>query len=236
MATDAQIAANRTNAQASCGPITAEGKARASRNALSSGLYSQADFVLPDEHAIYAEFCANFQSDLVPEGAVEQTLAAEIIHAAWRLRRCSAVEAGMTCEVDPMLDPETAKIQQAVDRARTQAHRAFNRAIAELRRLQTERQFRAEFLPEDFDTENLGLVSYKEIAPALRKLSRAEEQTSMDQAMNQMMAQINRPLPTLPPEKLGSFCARNAPCTCGSGIKYKRCCGVGTPAVLNHAA
>jgi hypothetical protein len=232
MPTDAQIAANRTNAQASSGPTTAEGKSRSSRNALSSGLYSQADFVLPGEHGIYAEFCAGFHSDLVPEGAVEQTLAAEVIHAAWRLRRCSAVEGGMNCEVDPMLDPAAAKTQQAVDRARTQAHRAFHRATAELRRLQTERQFRAEFLPEDFDTENLGLASYKEIAPALRKLSRAEEQMSMDY----VKAEINRPLPTLPPEKLGSFCARNAPCTCGSGIKYKRCCGTGAPAILNQAA
>jgi hypothetical protein len=236
MATDAQIAANRTNAQASSGPITAEGKSRASRNALSSGLYSQADFVLPGEHGIYAEFCANFQSDLVPEGAVEQTLAAEIIHAAWRLRRCSAVEAGMSYDIDPMLDPDAAKTQQSVDRARVQAHRAFHRATAELRRLQTERQFRAEFLPEDFDTESLGLASYKEIAPALRKLRRAEEQTVMNDAMSEMMQQINRPLPTLPPEKSGSFCARNAPCTCGSGIKYKRCCGVGSPGILNNAA
>jgi len=78
MATDAQIAANRTNApekesprpyprntesrksSPGQGPITAGGKARASRNALSSGLYLQADFVLPGEHGIYAEFCANF--------------------------------------------------------------------------------------------------------------------------------------------------------------------------------
>jgi uncharacterized protein YecA (UPF0149 family) len=142
----------------------------------------------------------------------------------------------MNCDIDPMVDPDAATTQQAVDRARTQAHRAFHRATAELRRLQTERQFRAEFLPEDFDTENLGLASYKEIAPALRKSSRAQDQTSINdsmeqQAMDYVMAEINRPLPTLPPEKSGSFCARNAPCTCGSGIKYKRCCGTGAPAI-----
>jgi hypothetical protein len=29
---------------------------------------------------------------------------------------------------------------------------------------------------------------------------------------------------------------RNAQCPCGSGIKYKRCCGEGAPPVLNKAA
>src|SRR5690348_15483212 len=38
MATDRQLAANRTNAKASTGPRTSEGRARASRNARSHGL------------------------------------------------------------------------------------------------------------------------------------------------------------------------------------------------------
>jgi len=29
---------------------------------------------------------------------------------------------------------------------------------------------------------------------------------------------------------------RNAPCPCGSGAKYKRCCGKDAPPVLNRAA
>ena len=29
--------------------------------------------------------------------------------------------------------------------------------------------------------------------------------------------------------------ARNQPCPCGSGVKYKRCCGRNAPAVLNSA-
>jgi uncharacterized protein YecA (UPF0149 family) len=29
---------------------------------------------------------------------------------------------------------------------------------------------------------------------------------------------------------------RNAPCPCGSGNKYKRCCGKDAPPVLNRAA
>ena len=44
------------------------------------------------------------------------------------------------------------------------------------------------------------------------------------------------------PASPGSFCEkpkltpRNATCPCGSGNKYKRCCGKDAPPVLNQAA
>jgi hypothetical protein len=205
MATDAQIAANRLNAQASTGPRTEEGKSRSSRNAVSSGLYSSGDFVRPEEQDLYSEFCAGFQADLAPNGAIEQTLSAEIVHAAWRLRRCSVIEAGMA--PDGELDPTLSPIQQAVDRARAQAQRSFHRATSELRRFQTERQLRVARLPADFDTSTVGLANCKDIIPKLPIT-----------------------IPTQPAT------GRNSPCTCGSGVKFKRCCGKGSPAILNDAA
>jgi hypothetical protein len=231
MATEAQIAANRINAQASTGATTAAGKARSSRNALSTGLFSRGDFVLPDEQAQYAEFCASFQTHLEPEGPIEQTLTAEIIHAAWRMRRCSAVAAGLTGSLDPMVDPAAAQTQQAVDRARNDAHRAFQRSLSELRRLQTERQFRTESFPEDFDPPALGIASFKDMAPAL-----------MIDTQRQLLLQKLRPnqepkpLFTIPTQSALGQTPRNSPCTCGSGHKFKRCCGKGAPAVLNRAA
>jgi len=263
MSTDAQIAANRNNAQASCGPVTAAGKTRVSGNAISHGLYSGGDFILPDERDLYAEFCAGFQTDLAPEGAIEQTLSAEIVHAAWRLRRCSLVEAGMVRvggdenadensagQLDPLLD----KTQQAVDRARAHAHRLFHRAMSELRRLQTERQFRIEFLPADFDTAILGLAGYKDIAPVLtndvrrklllEKLRRTEERSAADDLMAQLQLPIPAaadPQPEIAIQSQSGFAhpvsiGRNSPCHCGSGVKFKRCCGKSAPAVLNVAA
>jgi hypothetical protein len=142
MATEPQLIANRTNALASTGPVTAEGKSRVSRNAVTSGLFSATDFVLPDELDIYTEFCAAYEADLLPVGALEQTLAAEILHAAWRLRRCSTLET--TGE----------HAQDSIDRARAGAHRIFTRSINELRKLQTERHLRA-----NSDTSALGLAS-----------------------------------------------------------------------------
>jgi hypothetical protein len=193
MATEAQITANRANAQASAGPVTAAGKSRVSRNAVSFGLYSSGDFVRPQEQDLYSEFRAGFQADLVPEGAVEQTLSAEIIHAAWRLRRCSVVEAGMMPVGDEGQDPILDKTQQAVDRARSAAHRIFHRAMSELRRVQAQRRLRKTEEPEITKQSQSAVVH----APPV---------------------------------------GRNSACVCGSGVKFKRCCGKGAPAILNLAA
>jgi hypothetical protein len=253
MATEAQIAANRNNAQASTGATTAAGKARSSRNALSSGLFSRGDFVLPDEQAQYAEFCASFQTNLEPEGPIEQTLSAEIIHAAWRMRRCSAVAAGLIGSLDPMVDPAAAQTQQAVDRARNDAHRAFQRSISELRRLQTERQFRNESFPDDFDPATLGIASFKDMAPALmidtqRQLLLQKLRTSLPNrdghgAAPNSSGELNAENNSQPKQLFAirtqsgvGQTPRNSPCACGSGLKFKRCCGKGAPAILNLAA
>jgi len=242
MATEAQIAANRRNAQSSTGPRTVEGKARVSRNAALFGIYSAGDVVRPEEESIYHLFCEGFQQDLAPEGAMETTLAAEIVHAAWRLRRCaeaeSAIEFPGECPGDGKADA-----QNSIDRARTQALRHFQRATAELRRIQTERQIRNATVPEDFDASTLGLASCKDMAPILKSDLRRQsllhklKETEMSTAVTEA---IHTPLPaatpTLPVVGESVPIPRGAPCPCGSGGKYKRCCGTNAPAVLSPAA
>ncbi len=238
MATEAQIAANRRNAQSSTGPRTVEGKARVSRNAAIFGIYSAGDVVRPGEEPIYHLFCEGFEQDLAPEGAMETTLAAEIVHAAWRLRRCTEAESTIEFPSEGKADAHN-----SIDRARTQALRHFQRATAELRRIQTERQIRNETVPEDFDASTLGLASCKDMAPILKsdvrrqlllhKLKDAEMSTAVAEA-------ICAPLPaatqTLPVVAESAPIPRGAPCPCGSGAKYKRCCGTNAPAVLSPAA
>ena len=133
MATEAQIIANRANAQASTDPRTIEGKARASQNAVSSGLFSKRDFVRPEETALYTEIRDTLWADLHPATLMEKIQTAEIVTAAWRLHRCAALEDAL----DSAADPE--KQQKAIDRARIQAHGLQIRATAELRRLRKDR-------------------------------------------------------------------------------------------------
>jgi hypothetical protein len=206
MATEAQIAANRRNAESSTGPRTKEGKSRSSRNAVTFGIYSAADFVHPTDNGLYRVFCENFRKELSPEGPFEHTLAAEIVHAAWRLRRCCVVESNMVdseidSQLDPMVDPIHARTQQAVDRARAQSHRNLQRATAELRRLQTGRQARVRAVPPP------------EALPTTKRTQSDPREST------QIPTQI----------------ARSQPCPCGSGVKYKRCCGRNAPGLVKVA-
>jgi SEC-C motif len=214
MSTDAQLTANRSNALASTGPVTAEGKSRVSRNALTAGLFSSTDFVRADEQDIYSAFCTAYEADLAPSGAIEQTLAAEILHAAWRLRRCSTVEAGMKLRDGDQRNENT---QLSIDRARADAHRTFTRSINELRKIQTERQLRLKLMPDRADT--LGLANCKSLIPTAKE---ADAAVFTKQTQSEVPAVM-----TLP---------RSAPCPCGSGLKYKRCCGKDAPPVLGQAA
>ena len=87
MASEAQLTANRLNAQKSTGPRTAEGKAAASLNAVQHGLRAQA-VVLPgegpDEYRLYRQ---GLLADLRPQDLPETDLAERIVELAWRLRR-----------------------------------------------------------------------------------------------------------------------------------------------------
>src|ERR1700759_1449700 len=134
MATTAQILANRQNAEKSCGPVTPAGKTRVSQNATKLGLFSVANFVGPAERDIFNEFESGYLAELSPATSLEQTLAREIIHAAWRLRRCASLE---VAPPDNLTDEEPDRLQISIDRARSAAQRTFHRSLKELRRIQS---------------------------------------------------------------------------------------------------
>jgi hypothetical protein len=95
LTTDARQTANQANAQHSTGPKTPDGKAAVAQNAISLGLFSSRDLVRPEEQSEYDELRASLESHLRPATAMERTHAMEILHAAWRLRRCALVEANL---------------------------------------------------------------------------------------------------------------------------------------------
>ena len=138
MSTTAQMLANRQNAELSTGPVTAEGRARVSQNATRHGLFSVANFVRPEEQDIFDEFESGYLSELAPDSFLEETLAREIVHAAWRLRRCASLE---VAPPENLSDEELDRLQISIDRARSAAQRTFHRSLKELRRLQSERVY-----------------------------------------------------------------------------------------------
>src|SRR5215472_12585338 len=87
-----RAAINRQNASQSTGPITPEGKRRASLNALRHGLTGQT-VVLPEEDmAAYQKHCAQFHAELKPQGLMETKTVQTIADTYWRLDRIRTME------------------------------------------------------------------------------------------------------------------------------------------------
>jgi hypothetical protein len=92
MATEGQIRANRLNAQKSTGPRTAEGKEKASQNAVRHGLLAREAVIAgedPEEFEVYRE---RMLEELAPAGQVEAMLAERVVGLSWRLRRAERLQ------------------------------------------------------------------------------------------------------------------------------------------------
>ena len=87
MTTEAQIQANRANAQQSTGPRTPEGKEKAAQNALKHGLLAKDAVVVGEEFDEFDLFRAQFRADLAPVGMAESLLVERIVGLSWRLQR-----------------------------------------------------------------------------------------------------------------------------------------------------
>ena len=159
MATPAQIAANRLNAQKSSGPKSLGGQVRSSFNGLRHGLYAR-DVVLPGEdRAAYEDLLENLGRDLKPEGLMEEQLVQSICDLWWRLGRTAAIEAGLL-NPDWSEDPRAGRrvsgggplvdaFRVAIDDTKTldllgryeaRLQRALTRNLASLERLQAARR------------------------------------------------------------------------------------------------
>jgi hypothetical protein len=95
VASEAQIAANRRNAQRSTGPTTDVGKAKVSQNALKHGLLTGRKLVPGEDPAEFAELEKTLLETLKPMGAVEAILVERIVDTVFRLRRVGRVESGL---------------------------------------------------------------------------------------------------------------------------------------------
>jgi len=150
MATVAQIAANRINAQKSTGPRSVEGKAASSMNAFKHGV-DAASIVIPGEDpAAYERMAAEHIHDVGPRTALERFEVDNLIRADWQCRRLVRIEAnlyrqllaeGQTPEeidVTVLRDSPTGRLLLKVLAQIAYQQRVHSRALAELRRLRRE--------------------------------------------------------------------------------------------------
>ncbi len=193
-------------------------------------------FVRPGEQAEFEDFTAGHLAELQPQTLLEDALAQEVVHAVWRLRRCASLESNPPLDATP---DELDRLQTSIDRARASARTSLHRSLAELRRLQSERVYRDMALSETFTPDNPGQADLRRLDPPARfikNVEAADAQLRKDviekyrRASGAAETDSAKQTQSGPPAPLNI--ARNAPCPCGSGEKYKRCCGKSAPPLL----
>ncbi len=141
MASLAQQIANTANAQLSTGPRTEAGKAQSAQNARKHGL-TAAELVIPfEDREEFEALHADYETDVRPQGALQQSVFEELVASAWNLRRIRRLETeacSTAKSYGELLD--SAEIQGKLDRLgrhKGRIERTFHRSLRELKALQT---------------------------------------------------------------------------------------------------
>ncbi len=92
MISEAQMNANRANAQASTGPTSEAGRAKVSQNAIKTGLTGRTVIVPFDEADAYQSLMLDFQKQHTPVGPEEKALVQSLTDLIWRLDRIPGLE------------------------------------------------------------------------------------------------------------------------------------------------
>jgi hypothetical protein len=92
MSSEAQILANRRNAQKSTGPCTPEGKTIVSQNAVKHGLTAGQDIISSESQADFELYRDLMLAEMAPAGPMESMLAERIVGLSWRLKRVGCIQ------------------------------------------------------------------------------------------------------------------------------------------------
>jgi hypothetical protein len=189
---DAQLAANRVNAQFSTGPKSENGKLVSSHNALKTGL----TIVLPtDDISAYQSLVALMNKKFAPADDYEKHLVQTIADTEWRLLRIPTLEAGLYALGRAELAAECpAEIKEVADpqlrAAMLEAH-IFRRYQKDLRNLALqERRLRNQL---KHDTAELRRLQEE-------RLAEAEEEAEPKPSSIRNGFEFSTPLPTSAPQ------------------------------------
>ena len=158
---EAQLNANRANAQMSTGPTSPAGKEISSHNAVKTGLTGRTILLPTDDVAAYQSIVAMVNAKFAPVNDIEKHLTQNIADTEWRLLRIPVLESGfyalgrhqLANECAHEHDPQTRAVMLEALIFQTYQKDLRNLALqerrlrsqlkadtAELRRLQAERQ------------------------------------------------------------------------------------------------
>jgi hypothetical protein len=134
---EAQLAANRANAQLSTGPTSAEGLEISSRNNFRHGLTQpEGELILLDSESKdeFEKRRAGFQREWNPSTQTEQDLVDRLATSQWLRRRAMKLQTGFLAADGQILDTKKFALYS---RYANQHERSFNRALSDLMRLRS---------------------------------------------------------------------------------------------------
>ena len=222
MATAAQCIANADNAQHSTGPKTVEGKAKVAKNGVSHGLFAAYERLAPADAARVTGFIEEMHAGLQEQSPVREDIIREYAIAKWRVELFYRMESSFFASAiaDERADPESAALIQEYGEdilmGRALRHDAAGpNVFSKLMRY-------AAIVKKDLRSANNAYIQL---------LDQIElERANAKPISGPKVASPQSETPEAPAQT-----PRNATCPCGSGNKFKRCCGIAAPAVL-HAA
>jgi hypothetical protein len=171
-------------ARVSTGPTTPEGKARSSQNARKHGLTAAQFVIAAEDREEFEEFLAELQTEICPQGPLQQILFDQVVAAAWNLRRIRIMEAEITAQAasyaDILNNPDlTAKLDRLA-RHNTRIERTFHRALREIKALQTDAAL-TPTLPAPMLERSLPLASRTQIAKRTQALALGDRKNGVEE-------------------------------------------------------
>jgi hypothetical protein len=103
-----KIQSARANGARSRGPVTPEGRARSSKNAIKHGLSSRAIVLSNESESDFEKLLEAYLAQFNPQSEIEASLVEQLVAARWRMERVWAIETSL-------LDLEMTEQRDAVD-------------------------------------------------------------------------------------------------------------------------
>ena len=238
------------------GPRTDEGKSASSQNNRQHGLSTANIIVSAEERPFFDQMESELRDEIVPAGPLEDFAFQRLVTASWQIEKCRQKEASLRAlELTEQNEANLEKVHRYYQRWEG----SYNSALRQIRMLQTDRGIQGyvigkpveNFSPladvskiEQFARRIAQPVTYQsELRKALATQHAIIILEKQIQALGAVPITYEKGQPTqtksttcetksAPQPEVG----RNSPCPCGSGQKYKRCCGVNAPPILNKVA
>ena len=165
---------NRRNGAKSKGPVTAQGKARSSRNAIKHGLTAKQVVLDHEDPAEFERHRQSYVDDFHPVGQSEADLVETMAAARWRLNRLFMLEADLFNQEmaangskfsDAFKRLAESKSLSMYLRYESQLNRTYEKALAQLLTLQFEREL-GPFEPFSHQLQNEPTWQPKPVPPA----------------------------------------------------------------------